>query len=298
MALDRKGRKELVSETISRLEEVLPASGKPEELVKLTTRIVQNTKMLLSETPEDLATRSTTTLSEFVVAARVIAKNPQSMDASARQKLSNSRRAVEALVKELDSWHDESHRRRKISEDADVVLNRLASQTSLSASKSSSGLGTHAEQSQEDEKTKQVREELKKEQIALWKKTEPQQAPVQHGKPIEALTSATGQLQQATRGLKHAAAMKAPSPIELLEPALLLARTVSVLMDLVDSLFVNRYPMRSQVYTCTFFLCRLCTLLMCVCTYVRVCVFCTVRANSWLARMLERTCFELQTEEV
>ena len=47
MGMGKKERKELVSATISQLEEVLPASGKPEELVKLTTAIVQSTKKLL-----------------------------------------------------------------------------------------------------------------------------------------------------------------------------------------------------------------------------------------------------------
>ena len=243
MAMGRKERKELVADTNLRLEEVLPASGKPEELVRLTTQIVQSAKKLLEETPEDLRVRSTATLSEFVVAARIIAKDPTSMDSSARQRLSNSRRAVEALVKELDSWHDSRYRARKSSEDAEVVLSRLASETASGAPNNaarptpgSGGVnsvkGGSSAQGIEEGKEKQLREELKKEQISLWKKTEPQQAPAQHGEPSQALTTATGNLQAAARSLVDVASQKGPSTVELLEPALQLSRAVSTLIEI------------------------------------------------------------------
>lgn len=264
--MGRKERKELVSATISQLEEVLPASGKPEELVKLTTAIVQSTKKLLDGTPEDLRTKSTATLSDFVVAARIIAKDPRSVDASTRQALSSSRRAVDALVRELNSWHDERQSDEKVSEDAEVVLNRLASETSLGGvTRQLSGNGSNggaitslsgSGQAPEDgTKEKELRDELKQEQITLWKKTEPQQAPIQHGKPSEALIAATENLQKGSRGLVEVASQKNPSPAVLLEPALQLTRAVSVLLDLVDSLFVNRYPMRSQVSPVCVYVC-------------------------------------------
>ena len=256
--MGRKERKELVSATISQLEEVLPASGKPEELVKLTTAIVQSAKKLLDGTPDDLRTKSTAALSEFVVAARIIAKNPRSVDASARQALSSSRRAVDGLVRELDSWHDAKQGDKAAGEDAEVVLKRLASEAvlggSLSVTRQPPGNGgavtglSGPGQSQENgKKEKELRAVLKREQIKLWKKTEPQQAPNQHGRPSEALTTATGNLQKATRGLVDVASQKTAFPMELLEPALQLIESVSVLLDLVDSLFVSRYPMRSQV---------------------------------------------------
>ena len=260
MGMGKKERKELVSATISQLEEVLPASGKPEELVKLTTAIVQGTKKLLDGIPEDLQTKSTSTLSEFVVAARLIAKDPRSVDAAARRALSNSRKAVDALVRELNSWHDERQGEETVSED--VVLDRLASETT-SVTNNVGAVATSPTKkgpSQDDvAKEKELRDELRKEQITLWKKTEPQQAPVQHGKPSEALTETTEHLKTSASALVEAAGQKTLSPVDLLEPVLQLTRSVSVLLDLVDSLFVNRYPMRSQVGR------LVCVVLVCTC---------------------------------
>ena len=257
--MDKKERKELVAEAGLWLDEVLPASGKPEELVRLTTQIVQSTKRLLVDTPEDLLVRATATLSEFVVAARTIAKDPRSVDSAARQRLSNSRRAVEALMKELDAWHDAQYRANNVSEDAEVVLTRLVSETAPGAlnnvsrnsvgSSSGGGAGQVLGTSQ-DGREKQLRGDLKKGQISLWKKTEPQQAPVQHGDPSVALTTVTEELQQAGRGLVDVASQRSPAATELLVPAVRLSKAVSTLLDLVDSLFVNRYPMRSQVCVC------------------------------------------------
>ena len=264
MGMGKKERKELVSATISQLEEVLPASGKPEELVKLTTAIVQSTKKLLDGTPEDLRTKSTSTLSEFVVAARLIAKDPRSVDAAARQALSSSRKAVDALVRELDLWHEERQGEDTVSEE--VVLSKLTIESGSLGSAANGATETLSPSSstgvsQEDgAREKELRDELKKEQIALWKKTEPQQAPVQHGKPTEVLTETTGHLKDSARVLVDVASQKTPSSAALLAPAVQLTRAVSILLDMVDSLFINRYPMRSQVRVCE-----------CVCVCVRAC---------------------------
>lgn len=256
MGMGRKERKELVSATISQLEEVLPASGKPEELVRLTTAIVQSTKKLLDGTPEELRTKSTATLSDFVVAARIIAKDPRSVDSSSRQALSSSRRAVDALVRELNSWHDRRQSEEKSGEDSEVVLSSLSRITSEPASlnRLSSGNGSGGPVTsppgvipEEATKEKELRDALKKEQITMWKKTEPQQAPTQHGKPSEVLAEMTEKLKSSARALVDVASQKTPAPTELLEPAFQLTRAVSVLLDLVDSIFVNRYPMRVQV---------------------------------------------------
>jgi hypothetical protein len=256
--MGRKERKELVSATISQLEEVLPASGKPEELVRLTTAIVQSTKKLLDGTPEDLRTKSTATLSDFVVAARIIAKDPRSVGSSSRQALSSSRRAVDALVRELNSWHARRQSEETPGEEPEVVLSSLSRITSEPASLnrlssingSGSGPGptvVPGANPEEAAKERELRDALRKEQITLWKKTEPQLAPTQHGKPSEVLTDMTEKLKNSARVLVEIASQKAPGPAELLEPALQATRAVSVLLDLVDSIFVNRYPMRSQV---------------------------------------------------
>ena len=262
MGMGRKERKELVSATISQLEEVLPASGKPEELVRLTTAIVQSTKKLLDGTPEELRTKSTVTLSDFVVAARSIAKeDPRSVDTSSRQALSSSRRAVDALVRELNSWHDrrQSQEAPGGEEAAEVVLSSLTSEVVAGVNRQSS-VGGGGSTQEDGGREKELREGLKREQINMWKKTEPQQAPAQHGRPSEVLTESTEILRNSAKSLTEVASQKAPLPTELLEPALQLARAVSVLLDLVDSIFVNRYPMRSQVSVCV-----LCT---CVCASV------------------------------
>ena len=235
--MDSKERVELVTTVLELLQDVIGASGKADELVKLTTQIVQNAKRLTEGTPEATRTRSTATLAEFVKAARNIAKDVRAVDSNSLQKLSTTKRAVETLVKELDEWHaSHAQSKKPAKDDIEVSLSELL------VEKRSSPPGTPA-----SERGRKLLDELKRQQQLLLKKKVPQRAPQQHGEPEEVLKMAARGLTPSATELVELAGQKSPAKEALLEPAILMAKMVSMLMDLVDSLFVSKYPMRAQV---------------------------------------------------
>ena len=263
MALSAKDRRELYSSTMERLTEVIGASGKAEELVKLTTQIVQATKKLAGGTPDVIMTKSTSTLAEFVKAAKKIAQDPRAVDSVSLHQLSTTRKAVELLVKELDSWHTSQAPR----DETDVSLDNILTQTSGNArpdSRSSSGRGrpvsgngsigglgrTRSSPTEQinAEQEKKLLMELKRLQEELAKKAEPQMNRTSsHRNPEETLKMTWADLSSSTSLLTELAGQKCPRKEALLDPAITLAKMVCILMDLVDSLFVSKFPMRSQV---------------------------------------------------
>ena len=231
--MDAKERCELVSLALEHLSGVIGASGKAEELVRLTTQIVQAAKRLVEGTPEDMKSKSTTVLAEFVIAAKAIAKDARAVDSSSLQKLSSTKRAVEVLVRELDEWHI-SQNPSNGKDDIEVALEELGSRSSPPNTPAS-------------EAEKKLLWELKRLQKELVRKKEPQTSPKQHGQPEDALKMAVTGLTRSANELVETAGQKNPVKESLLEPSILLSKMVSTLMDLVDSLFVTKYPMRSQV---------------------------------------------------
>ena len=266
MALSAKEKRELYSSTMERLTEVIGASGKAEELVKLTTMIVQAAKKLAEGTPDPMKNRSTTTLAEFVIAAKKIAQDTRAVDSVSLQKLSSTRKAVESLMKDLDAWHSSLAPRDETDISLDDILNKtsLNSRTDQPPSMSGNGVrgsgvsptGGVSSGSRRSspylvpELTEQERKlcaELKRQQEELTKKAEPQSKPQQHGNPVDTLKVAVTGLSQSTSQLVDLAGQKSPSKEALLEPTIVLSKMVSILLDLVDSLFVTKFPMRSQV---------------------------------------------------
>ena len=235
--MDSKERVEMVTTVLELLQDVIGASGKAGELVKLTTQIVQSAKKLTEGTTEATRTRSTATLAEFVKAARNIAKDAQAVESSSLQKLSATKRAVETLVKELDEFHASQAPSKRLKEDVEVSLSELVE-------KRSGPPGTPA-----SERERILLDELKRQQWLLLQKEVPQRAPKQHGEPEDVLKMAASGLTSCATELVELAGQKNPSKEALLEPAILMAKMVSILIDLVDILFVSKYPMRAQVST-------------------------------------------------
>ena len=247
MTLGLKERKELVSVTMERLTSVIGASGKAEELVRLTTQIVQAAKRLAEDTPEPTKTRSTGVLAEFVIAAKKIAQNVRAVDSNSLQQLSSTRKAVESLIKELDGWHEAQTPKQDGEELSLEDILAQTNQMSRQESRSSFASKGSPPESPVSEQEKRLQTELKRQLEALQRKSEPQSNPEQHGHPEEILRTAAGGLTRSTKELTDLSGQKAPSKEALLEPTVLLAKMVSMLMDLVDSLFVSKFPMRSQV---------------------------------------------------
>lgn len=273
MTLTVKERRELCSNTMQQLTEVIGASGKAEELVKLTTQIVQAAKKLVEGTPEPMKNRSTAMLAEFVMAAKKIAQDTRAVDSTSLQRLSTARKAVEGLVKELDDWHTSQAPK----DDTDISLEEILSQTSSGMTRSESrtsvgGVSLSRQQQQQrqsgsslvgmgsssrlsssptepavTEQERKLLAELKKQQEELLKKSEPQSKPEHHGDPENTLKITVTGLSRSTSQLVDLAGQKSPSREALLEPTVVMVRMVCILLDLVDTLFVSKYPMRSQV---------------------------------------------------
>lgn len=256
MALDAKERKELVSTTMERLTLVIGASGNPQELVSLVTQIVKATKRLAEGSPETTKTRGTSTLAEFVFAAKKIAQDARAVDSKSLQQLSSTRKAVENLVKELDVWYNSQQSK----DDTDLSLDSLLIQppqtsrqdtvSTPNGSKTTFGRSSPPEQTPNSETEMKLVVELRRQQDSLQRKTDPQRNPSQHGQPADILKMAVAGLKRGTVELVESSGQRAPSKESILEPTILLARMVSMLMDLVDSLFVSKYPMRAQVRSC------------------------------------------------
>ena len=221
-------RKELVRTANDHLANVIGASGKAEELVRLTTEIVKATRSLCQGTPEATQQNSTVTLAAFVKAAKAIAQNPRAVDSASLQQLSASKKAVETLVCELDEWHSTRTR-----DEGHAALERLYSDGPADPGPT--------------EQERKLADELKRQQGSLMKKREPQSEPSQHGKPEEVLDIAIRGLEASAQELSRVAEEKNPTRRSLYEPMLTIVKMVSMLLDVVDSLFVSKYPMRSQV---------------------------------------------------
>ena len=257
--MDAKERKELVSTVNEHLSNVIAASGKPDELVGLTKKIVLAARMLSEGAPEEKKQNNTVVLAEFVKTAREIALDPTAVDAAALQKLSSTKRAVESLIEGLNDWHESQVPESQKPEAALEHLCQLGE-----------SINPETQSSEREAKlTAQVREQHE----LLMKKKEPQNSPRQHDKPKEVIQGAFKGLEQSVTELVTLASSSQRTPLkeELLEPTLLMGEMVSLLMDVVDSMFVSKYPMRAQVCVCV---------CVCMCTSVCVCCYIHVHASS------------------
>lgn len=268
MASTAKERRDLYTATVQRLTEVIGASGKADELVKLTTQIVQAAKRLAQDTPDAIKNRSNATLAEFVIAAKKIAQDTRAVDAASLQKLSSSRKAVETLLKELDAWHTSQESK----DNTDLSLDDILIQTSVSRTESRSNLvpnmgargsigaaggvsvagqgvrrNSPTEIHAAAEHEKRLLNELTLQQEILSKKADPQTSSSPRGDPEEILKVSVSGLSRSTSQLMDVAGQKTPSKELLIEPTIVMTKMVSKLLDLVDSLFVSKFPMRSQV---------------------------------------------------
>lgn len=240
MAMDARERRQVITAVQDNLANVIGASGNREELVRLTTSIVQGTKKVLVGVPEELSAKSTSVLSNFVVSARSIAKNPRAVDAKDVQELSSCRRAVELLVNELENWHSSQGSDRDSEE---AVLESFSSDRKSPEAQPLS------------EREQRLLHELKKLQSTIQRKKDPQKSPPDPSNVDEALDLCLKGANRASAELSQACEARMPSREQLLEPLILMCKMVSTLLDIVDSLFVSKYPMRSQVCHCHAYFC-------------------------------------------
>lgn len=226
--LDPRERSVLFRSIEEDLANVIGASGNPDELVRVTTSIVQGTKRLLIGIPDDLSNRSTSALTDLVKAARHIAKNPQAVDARAVQELSTTRRAVETVINQLDAWHSSFTPKEDVLDDF-------------------SGRGSSPDAAPLNEAEARLARELERYKTQLASKKEPQKNPPDHRNVETTLSTALKGVLRGSEELVQPGDSRLPNKEQLLDSMTLVAKWVCVLLDVVDSLFVSKYPMRSQV---------------------------------------------------
>ena len=239
--MDPKERTLVVSTIQENLLSVVGASGNPEKLVKVTTDIVQGTKRLIGtkDMPEELAKRATDILSTFIKSAYVIAKNPRGVDSKSIQEFSTNRKAVEKIVSELDSWHTNASRRSSPVMELNEVIEAIT--------KPQDNRRTSPESPDESEREKSLKWELQRKRDTLLMKMDPQTNPPHVRDVGEVLTIAVKGLMRGADELCKCSDSKLPTKEILLEPMILITDMVCKLLDVVDNLFVSKYPMRSQV---------------------------------------------------
>ena len=236
MAMNQKEKEVLFSNIKDNLSSIVGASGNPEELVRLTTAIVQGTKRLLEGVPEGMTNTSTSALTAFVLCAKSVAKNPRGVDAKVIQQLSSTRGEVEKNIQVLEKWHFRT--RSPIPEDLSEVLGDISKQQDNRKSPESQA---------DPDREKNLTWELQRKRDALLLKMDPQQAPDPFDDPQNVMVTAVQGLMKGADELTKYGDGKMPSKDVLLEPMILVVEMVCKLLDLVDGLFVSKYPMRSQV---------------------------------------------------
>lgn len=242
--MDNKERAILVSDLQEDLASVIGASGNPEKLVKLTTNIVKGSRRLVEgvQLPDELSNNSKTALASFIKSAHVIAKNPRGVDSKAIQEFSTSMRAVEKTIEQLDKWHKATSRRTSPVMELEEVVDAIV--------KPQDQRKTSPEAPVESEREKKLTWELQRKRDALLLKMEPQQRVPLVPDVEEALTIAVKGLMRGADDITTQTDKKAPTKDHLLEPMVLIVDMVCTLLNVVDNLFVSKYPMRSQVREC------------------------------------------------
>lgn len=221
--MDSREVQKVLDKVKNDLSYIVGVSGKPQDLVKLTTSLVQGIKKLIVGVPDDLSTYSTSVLTDFVKAARHVAKNPRAVDSKCIQDLSNSRKLVEKAVDQLEKWH-------------------------FSGSVATYDEGCSFAEADGDS---QLTDQLLRQKDVLFSKKEPQKSVIHLTKPMGALLLASNRIVSILNDLIVLCEEKYPTRAHLIKPTLVGVDIVCTLLDVVDSLFVTKYPMRSQVNNCS-----------------------------------------------
>lgn len=213
------------------------STGKSDELIQLTTKVVTNAKRLLIDgVPETTVAKTTASLTQLVLAAKDIAQNPTAPNFAQKIKhLSEVRRVVDNDVKELDELVSKLSPIARISQTQFVDAPATTSAVQIS-----------------DKEKKLVNELISLYKVFTAKKEVQKNLPDTREKPEEALKIVVGGIGRAVSEVEKL--LESPVKEALLEPMCLLCKMISKLLDTEDSLFINRFPMRSQV---SYIICQL-----------------------------------------
>ena len=234
--MEVKLRQEIVKTINNDLLE-MGSTGKSDELIQLTTKVVTNAKRLLIDgVPETFVTKTTASLTKLVLAARDIAQNPTASNFAQKIKhLSEVRRVVDNDVKELDE-----------------LISTLSPIARIKPSDFVDAPSTTSTVQISDKEKKLVNELISLYKDFTAKKEIQKEPPDTREKPEEALKIIVAGIGRAVSEVEKL--LESPVKESLLEPICLLCKMICKLLDVEDSLFINRFPMRTQV---SYIICQL-----------------------------------------
>ena len=250
--MDSKERLEVMG-AITRDLTALSTESDPNELVKLTTNVVNQAKKLLEGAPESVVGEGKTVLAAFVLATRAVAQNPSSAGPKALKTLTSSRQDVEVLVRRLNNWHASKYAGSERKSSMEINLEQISPSTVRPPISPVSELEESLVRKLQD-----ARQELR-----LRKEVRP--ANSLEEEPRSILKEAVLVLNTAVQEMEQELSKQSPGPRRepLLEPLLNVTQHVCKMLDLEDTLFVAKFPMRKQVCVCV---------CVCVCVRVRACM--------------------------
>ena len=251
--MDSKERLEVVG-AITRDLTTLPTERDASKLVKLTTNVVNHAKKLLEGAPESVVGEGKTVLAQFVLATRAVAQDPSTAGPKALKTLAASKQDVEVLVKRLNNWHATRYAGSERKSSMEINFEQIAPSPAASPPRSPVS---------ELEQSLVRRVQAARQELQLRKEVRPSNSLEEE--PHTILKAAVLVLNSAVQEMEQELSKESPGPRRepLLEPLLNLTQHVCKLLDLEDTLFVAKFPMRKQVCVCV---------CVCVCVRVRVCV--------------------------
>lgn len=234
--MEAKLRQEIIKTINNDLLE-MGSTGKSDELIQLTTKVVTNAKRLLIDgVPETSVTKTTASLTKLVLAAKDIAQNPTAPNFAQKIKhLSEVRRVVDNDVKELDE-----------------LISTLSPIARINPTEFVDAPSTISPVQISDKEKRLVNELISLYKDFTAKKEVQKEPPDTREKPEEALKIIVAGIGRAVSEVEKL--LESPVKESLLEPTCLLCKMICKLLDIEDSLFINRFPMRSQV---SYIICQL-----------------------------------------
>jgi hypothetical protein len=232
--MDFRQREETVS-LIYRELSALRRMEDPNDLIKVTSSVVVNAKKILEGVPDSEAEEGKSVLSQLILSTKAIAQDPTSSNAKAFQALSSSSRNVEQLVKRLNAWHASK----------DVGSDRRSPlEIKLEQISPVSGSPPTTPVSEREEKLIQ---KLEHEKRRLISRKEVRRSNAVPEDPKEILSNAVSVINSSVQEMEAELGKISPQKEPLLQPLLNLTQKVIQLLDLEDTLFVAKFPMRKQV---------------------------------------------------
>jgi hypothetical protein len=233
--MDFRQREETVS-LIYRELSALRRMEDPNDLIKVTSSVVVNAKKILEGVPDSEAEEGKSVLSQLILSTKAIAQDPTSSNAKAFQALSSSSRNVEQLVKRLNAWHASK----------DVGSDRRSPlEIKLEQISPVSGSPPTTPVSEREEKLIQ---KLEHEKRRLISRKEVRRSNAVPEDPKEILSNAVSVINSSVQEMEAELGKISPQKEPLLQPLLNLTQKVIQLLDLEDTLFVAKFPMRKQVH--------------------------------------------------